>query len=229
MGLHLNYELRLPDSTDAEEVENVLVRLRDFALALPFQSVTEIYRPDFGRFDSRGGGLRFLASVIAKVFVDDTPPLIAHIDLVRGFSVIPGNGCESAAFAFMPRADQSGKHGDWFWHSSCKTQYASVISDAHLVTCHRGLVKLLDHAIELGVSVVVRDETRYWETRDEQRLISEVHNMNRIVAALAGKLSDHVGVANGRVQAPIFAHPRFERLEMGHDEHGRSELPPASN
>ncbi len=192
MGLHLNYELRLPDSTDAEEVENVLVRLRDFALALPFQSVTEIYRPDFGRFDSRGGGLRFLASVIAKVFVDDTPPLIAHIDLVRGFSVIPGNGCESAAFAFMPRADQSGKHGDWFWHSSCKTQYASVISDAHLVTCHRGLVKLLDHAI-------------------------------------AGKLSDHVGVANGRVQAPIFAHPRFERLEMGHDEHGRSELPPASN
>jgi hypothetical protein len=217
MGLHLNYELRLPVSA-TEEVETVLVGLRDFALALPFKSVTEIYRPEPGRFDSRRGGLRFLASVIAKVSVDDNPPLIADIDLVRGFSVIPGSGCESAAFAFMPRADQSGKHRDWFWYSSCKTQYASVISDAHLVACHGGLVKLLDHAIEIGVSVVVRDETRYWETRDEQRLISEVHNMNRIVAALAGNLSDHEGVANGRVHAPIFRHPRFEHLEMGQDE-----------
>ena len=209
MGLHLNYELRLPASATVEEVGHILVRLRDFALALPFKSVTEI---------SRRGGLRLLASVIAKVFVDDTPPLIADIDLVRGFSVIPGNGCESAAFAFMPRADQRGKHADWFWYSSCKTQYASVISDAHLVACHGGLVKLLDHAIALGVSVVVRDETRYWDTRDEQRLITEVHNMNRIVAALAGKVSDHAGVANGRVQAPIFGHPRFERLETGQDE-----------
>ncbi len=209
MGLHLNYELRLPASATVEEVGHILVRLRDFALALPFKSVTEI---------SRRGGLRLLASVIAKVFVDDTPPLIADIDLVRGFSVIPGNGCESAAFAFMPRASQRGKHADWFWYSSCKTQYASVISDAHLVACHGGLVKLLDHAIALGVSVVVRDETRYWDTRDEQRLITEVHNMNRIVAALAGKVSDHAGVANGRVQAPIFGHPRFERLEMGQDE-----------
>ncbi len=218
MGLHLNYELRLPASATVEAVENVLVRLRDFALALPCKNVTEIYRPEPGHCDSRRGGLRLLASVIAKVFVDDTPPLIADIDLVRGFSVIPGNGCESAAFAFMPRADQRGKHADWFWYSSCKTQYASVISDAHLVACHGGLVKLLDHAITLGVSVVVRDETHYWETRDEQRLITEVHNMNRIVASLAGKLSDHASVANGRVQAPIFGHPRFKRLEMGQDE-----------
>lgn len=87
------------------------------------------------------------------------------------------------------------------------------------MACHSGLVKLLDHAIEIGVSVVVGDETGYWGTRDEQRLISEVHNMNRIVATLAGKLSDHDGVvANGRVHAPIFGHPRFERLEMGQDE-----------
>jgi len=218
MGLHINYELRLPDSATAEEVEDSLVRLRNFALALPFKNVTEIYRPEPGAFDSRRGGLRFLASVIAKVFVTDTPPLIADIDSVRGFSVIPGDGCESAAFAFMPRADQSGNHREWFWYSSCKTQYASVISDAHLVACHCGLVKLLDRAIEIGVSVVVRDATRYWETRDEQILISEVHNMNRIVAALAGRLSDQEGLANGRLHAPIFGHPRFEHLEMGQAE-----------
>lgn len=66
MGLHLNYELRLPEAATAEEVEAALVRLREFALALSFKSVTEIYRPEPGLFDSRRGGLRFLASVIAK-------------------------------------------------------------------------------------------------------------------------------------------------------------------
>ena len=55
MGLHLNYELRLPASATVEEVEHILVRLRDFALALPFKNVTEIYRPEPGRCDSRRG------------------------------------------------------------------------------------------------------------------------------------------------------------------------------
>jgi len=47
-----------------------------------------------------------------------------------------------------------------FGNSSCKTQYTSVIGDAHLVACHGGLVKLLAHAIALGVSVVVRTSAR---------------------------------------------------------------------
>ena len=95
-------------------------------------------------------------------------------------------------------------------------QYASIVSDRHLVSCHTGLVRLLDHARMLGVDVVVRDETHYWETRDEQRLITEAHAMNRIVARIAGNLDDAVGPGHA-TWAPIFGHPRFERLEMGEE------------
>lgn len=71
---------------------------------------------------------------------------------------------------------------------------------------------------QVGVKVVVRDETHYWETRDEARLIAEVNAMNRVVARIAGQLGDLKAVPDGQFRAPIFQHPRFERLEMGLDE-----------
>ncbi|MEP6766977.1 MAG: hypothetical protein ABJB66_21850, partial [Gemmatimonadaceae bacterium] len=65
--------------------------------------------------------------------------------------------------------------------------------------------------------VVVRDEAQYWETRDEAQLLASVRQMNRLVAGFAGRLSDALGEAHD-VRAPIFDHPRFERLEMGEAE-----------
>lgn len=84
----------------------------------------------------------------------------------------------------------------------------------HLVFCHTSLVALLDYASELGIDVVVRDETHYWETRSTEALVEEVRAMNRIIASFAGALSDAMGDEH-HLQAPIFDHPEFERLEMG--------------
>jgi hypothetical protein len=95
-------------------------------------------------------------------------------------------------------------NGDW--HTCCKTQYASVVSDEHLIRCHLSLVSLLEAAAGIGVGVTVRDETHYWETRDTDRLIEEVHRMNRIVAKLAGRLGDAVGEGfkvGGSIGEPI--------------------------
>ena len=47
------------------------------------------------------------------------------------------------------------------------------------------------------------------------RLRSEVQRSNRIIAMMAGRLSEAHDV-----QAPIFEHPRFERLEMGETVEG---------
>ena len=219
VGLHLNYELRLSGFTPAEEVTALLEKVRAYARELPFERVSDLYLPEPGPRDSRAGGLRLWATVIGKVSDEEGLDLISDLESVRGFSVWPGPRCETAAFAFMRRAGKGGKRPEWYWHTCCKTQYASVISDAHLVACHTGLVKMLDYAIELGVDVVVRDEAHYWETRDEQRLITEVRQMNRIVAAFAGRLADLGILAEGELRAPIFGHRRFERLEMGeHDE-----------
>ncbi len=211
MGLHLNYELRLPGSRSPEQATATLARLRAFALGMRLGKVSELY-------DARSAGLRRLTTVLAAAFKNESRGLIPDVDSVRGFSVLPGDGCETAILAFARRADERGRRQDWFWYWSCKTQYASVFGDRHLVTCHTGLVKLLDHAIAIGVNVVVRDETGYWETRDEARLIAEVGAMNRVVARLAGQLGDLDGLPHGQLRAPIFRHPRFERLEMGLDD-----------
>lgn len=219
MGLHLNFELRLPGATASDDVTGTLRDLRAVASELPFRSVSELYQAPRGASGTDWGdaeSLRFWASVIARPYPDDDPPLIGDVTTAQAFFVHPGERCETASFGLLLRAAENGQRQEWFWHCSCKTQYASVVSDRHLVTCHTGLVRLLEHAKTLGMDVVVRDETHYWETRDEQRLIEEVHRMNQIVARIAGTLSDAVD-QGPVVRAPIFAHPRFERLEMGED------------
>jgi hypothetical protein len=129
-----------------------------------------------------GSYFRLWARVIAQPHDDEDVPLVGDVSTALGFAVYPGRGCEGATFGLLRRAAADGSRAEWFWHHCCKTQYASVISDEHLILCHTSLVALLDHAIETGWNVVVRDETHYWETRDPARLVQEVHKMNAIVA-----------------------------------------------
>lgn len=221
IGLHLNYDLRLPASWTRDAVIAILADLHAFAQTLPLASWTPLLIDHGGPLDSdtRLEALRGWASIIAVPFGDDDPPLVGDPHSAQGFNVQPGRGCETATFGFMRRHDAAGAPVDWYWQCSCKTQYASTVSDAHLIACHTALVQLLDHAITLGIEVDVYDETHYWESRDSRRLIAEVHAMNRLVARVAGQLSDAMGEAQ-QVRAPIFEHPRFERLEMGEDDAG---------
>lgn len=216
--MHLNFKLRLPGTTAADEVDHTLATLHAFARELPFDYVSNAQgprpKPSFERDVKPRDWLSVWAPIIASPYDEDVPPLTGDVETARAFLVNAGARCESATFGFLSRADDAGGHREWFWHTCCKTQYASVVSEAHLIKCHTSLVALLDYAITVGVGVIVRDETHYWETRDEARLISEVREMNRIVAAFAGRFADAIEPAHD-VQAPIFEHPRFERLEMG--------------
>lgn len=133
-----------------------------------------------------------------------------------GFAVAPGRGSEPAAFG-LATVRPPGTAG-WSWHWCCKTQYASLHGDEHLVRCHTALVAVLDAARELGLEVAVRDETGYWESRSSRELLARVAERNRIVARFAGAFVDHsrdAGVDSRRVQGPIFEHPDFERFESG--------------
>ena len=93
----------------------------------------------------------------------------------------------------------------------------SFLGEAHFEACHTSLVQMLDRAAACGIEVVVSDEAQYLETRDEAQLVANLREMNRMVAGFAGRLSDALGDAHD-VRAPIFDHPRFERLEMGDGE-----------
>ena len=206
-------------STQRDAVARKLTDLHAFAQTLGCDDVSPVLIEHGGPIvdGDRLNALRFWAEIIAAPWDEDVPQLTGDTDSAMGFLVNPGRGCETAHFGFLRRADTNGAHAEWFWRCSCKTQYASTVSDEHLVACHTALVRVLDHAISLGINVDVDDETHYWDTRDESRLVDEVHKMNQIVARFAGRLSDEIGEGKD-VQASIFEHPRFERLEMGDGE-----------
>jgi hypothetical protein len=220
MGLHLNFELHLDATVIESEVAQRLLELHEHARSLPVAYVSDIvtaHAATLTDVKSTAHSLAMWAEIVASVRAELEPEAPrADPDTAVGFFVHPGRGSETASFALMRCNAAVGRDAGWYWQCHCKTQYASIVSDEHLVACHTALVSLLDRAIEIGFGVEVCDETRYWQSRDTSVLLDEVHAMNRIVAGLAGRMSDAISETH-RVAAPIFEHPRFERLEMQDD------------
>ena len=217
MGLHLNYEFRLPPDTPRDRVATLLASLRERAVATSVERVSPMFELSIGGGTDRGDGdagdrhfLGFYAECVGK------PRFSGDSQSALGFVVQPGRGSETATFALMRRRAEVGDAEEWFWWCGCKTQYASIVSDEHLIAVHTALVSILDSAIELGFEVEVRDETGYWESRSTIGLLESVAKMNHIIAKFAGGLSDAIGDAHD-VRAAIFEHPSFERLEMDMD------------
>lgn len=243
MGLHLCYEITLPAECDEGFVAMRMEELRQHALRLPFAEVSELVRLD-ARAVAEQRPLRGLAWESLEHVVqynasfmrdqlyreslgicrDDesaifgaravNAPVDAPVSVI-GFAIDPGERCEPAHFG-LTRLAGPEITTRWWDHCCCKTQYASIVSDEHLMRCHGSLVSLLDFAVDLGFGVEVRDETGYWDSRDPQTLFAAAAEMNRIVARLGGVLNDAVRDAMGDssvVGGAIFEHPEFERLE----------------
>lgn len=239
MGLHLCYELSLPARTSSGAIAAHVAQLHERAITLPIAQVSSIvsrhdFDPDLIE-GPQGLSFRQLEDVVGigarstrdnlyrrSIGVSPDDPRIVEapdgtrIDVIA-FAVAPGRGSEPATFGFARLANRNAP-SDWHWQAWCKTQYASAVSDDHLVRCHTSLVRLLDAARESGVHVEVHDETEYWASRDPQLLVEKVREMNRIIARFAGKLNDALrdtepgreGLTTG---GAIFDHPDFERLE----------------
>lgn len=239
MGLHICYELSLPVETPESKVREAMAALRERASTLPFAEVSALVR--LSREDlEQPSPLRGLSYVELEDVVDVGARSVSkqlfaelqggdiddeafyRLELTRdagvvaiGFAVAPGKGSEPASFALL-RLDGDGGSSRWWWHCCCKTQYASVVSDEHLIKCHRAVIDLLDAATDCGLECVVRDEAGFYQSRDEATLLANVHEMNRIVARFAGAFTNAFADAGGdtrQVQGEIFRHPDFERLE----------------
>ena len=84
----------------------------------------------------------------------------------------------------------------------------------HFLRCHRAVVDLLLGCQRAGMRVRISDEGSYWPGRRTAALGQILEEMNSVVAAAAGAFKDlDDGSIGSRVQSPIFAHARFERLE----------------
>lgn len=212
MGLEIFYDLHAPASWNASKVRRVVEAARKHALTLGFAEVNEVIRNDPKH--PRTMGVK-------------RPPKDA--DFVRAeaidgwfFRSWPGERCETAIFGlckFPPRVsvgDRSVAFGwgdGWHFHTWCKTQYAEMVSRAHFLKCHLGVIWVLDFFRSEGCRVAVRDGGDYWKSRRIERLIKRLEEMHARVAAVAGAFKDASEGSGGQVVSPIVEHPRFEKLE----------------
>jgi hypothetical protein len=243
VGLSIHWSLSLPASTPEGDVQAVLAALRNEALALPVAKVSRLVRfteEDFVRPRPNEGfvlprledavdvcgrfvrdhlyresiGLSLEETGTDEYFTVNAPNALPIVAI--GFAIIPGEGSEPAAFG-LARLRRTHRSARWSWRAFCKTQYASAASDEHFLKCHKSVVAMLDSAARLGFEIDVEDEGDYYTSRDETRLLESVGSMNHLIAGIAGRVSDAYIEAGGdsqSVQAEIFRHPDFERLEM---------------
>jgi hypothetical protein len=225
MGLTLHFSLALPSTTPRDEVTDRLRQLRSAATRLPLERVgplTITSPSSLGSDPENRDPLSGMFKLWAWLQLDPATTGVSEETLpdAVGFAVLLGAQAEAAVLglAWIPPVDDNwhllpDEPSSWRWHSACKTQYASNESEDHFVTCHTTLVALLDEAVRLGFAVDVTDEGEYWEWRDVDRLRSRVRDMNGLIAQLGGALHDAIGQDHS-VEAAIFEHPEFERLEM---------------
>lgn len=238
MGLTIHYSLKCA-TRSVRTARGQVSQLRQRALDLPFQQVDDFVelRGDECDFTqhSPDSPVRWLLIQAAEYIERRDFHLQVLPKHVIAFTAEPGDGCEPLnlglcrfpaqtevevqRYPFERRKIRTGLSG-WRWGSFCKTQYASDPRCGGLenfLRCHLTVVKLLDHAQELGVLDTVHDEGEYWDRRDLQALAEEVGDWNSMIAGWAGRLKDLVGDG---LEAPITKFPNFEHLEakVRHDE-----------
>jgi hypothetical protein len=230
LGLTIHYTLH-SDTRSPKEARRLVEELRKKALDLPFAEVGEVVELkgdacDFEKYD-RDNPLRWLVIQSGQYVERDRIHYQVEPKHVVAFSCDPGEGCEQANIGLcvypaalnitdqrtgQPRRLRTELKG-WCWSSFCKTEYASSPSAGgvpNFLRCHLGVIKMLDHAKEMGILGSVNDEGDFWLKRDVKALAQEVGEWNEQMAGLVGQLKDMFG---GGFQAPIAQFPDFEHLE----------------
>jgi hypothetical protein len=234
MGLTIHYKLQ-SNAQSQKEARELVYQLRQRALDLPFERVDESIEfigsaCDFNLHD-REYPHRWLL-IQAGQYIDDPKHEGRSYGVtptnVIAFSTWPGQGCEGANFGLCrypttitvrdpvhPGVSRKirTRLGGWTWGSFCKTQYASNPQCGgvnNFLRCHLSVIRMLDHAKQLGILQHVDDEGEFWEKRDIEALAREVGAWNEKIAALAARFKDAVG---DKVLSAITAFPNFEHLE----------------
>lgn len=237
MGLTIHWNWHGPKS--GSEAEAIVEKLRQKALDLPFESVSEIvhFKGDNARFDlaKRNDDFRwFKVQARQSVWTKDrTIGWDCMPTEIIGFQILvaPGSEPMEVILATHPKTiqvkdQQTGKtkrlrtgFQDWLGRGFCKTQYASDPQCGgvrNFLRAHLSVCRMLDHAKELGLVIEVSDEGDFFEKRDVADLAKTVGIWNEQIAAFVGAMTDKLGKP---LSAPIRGFPNFEHLEAkGQDQ-----------
>jgi hypothetical protein len=236
MGLTIHWTLASSVRSPAK-ARALVAQLRQKALDLPFQQIDELIElqgeaANYQDRDRDDPHRWLLIQAGQHVEATNAQGQSCHFHVppshLIAFTAEPGEGCESANFGLCRypatievedrrqpgnvKRRRTGLSG-WSWNSFCKTQYASNPDYGgveNFLRCHLSVIRLLDHARELGLVQHVSDEGGFWEDRDIQALVKEIGNWNEMMAGVVGRMKDWFG---GQFVAQITNFPDFEHLE----------------
>ncbi len=224
MGLTIHWKLQGP--TTKAQAKTVIERMRQRALDLPFESVSDIaqFRGDEAQFDNDppNGPYRWL-KIMARQTVwskDRRTGWECPAREILGFqvNVAPGSEWLEIYLASYPKTmmveDERGRrrriptdHTTWSGRGFCKTQYASDPSCGgvpNFLKAHLSVCRLLDHAKKLGILAEVYDEGHFFENRDVPALVNTIADWNAFIAAGVGAMDE---LTDSKAVAPINASP----------------------
>ena len=231
MGLTIHWDWHGPKSRD--EAQTVIERMRQRALDLPFESVSDVvnFEGDDATFHRGAEEDEFdWLKVQARhtIWNDDySTGWACKPQEIIGFeiAVAPGSEPMNVILATYPKTIQitdrntgrrkrlrTGRH-DWSGQGFCKTQYASDPQCGgvpNFLRAHLSVCRMLDHAKELGLVVEVSDEGGFFEKRNIPELVEAIGEWNQLIAGFVGAMTDAVGK---NVEAPIRNFSNFEHLE----------------
>jgi len=204
MGLTIYYDLDVPGDQPASRVRGLVQALRDAALRVGMEKVSAvrtIIRADCDGLEREHVDLDWLVRCFAAREVEGARSPVGSVTVLPeigyGFGAVIGR-CEPVVLGLARHpasmieggVELSTGFSNWSWRACTKTQYAGTVSVGHFVESHRRVVALLDAAADLGFQVSARDDSGYWEHRDEQRLVKSLEYWNRLVAKFAGRLAE---------------------------------------
>ena len=188
MGLTIQYELRAK-TRSPQKVKELVERLRHKAMNLPFTYIGQVWELGgetchFERYDP-DDPLRWLANQAGQFVVQDDSNHRVVPDHVLAFGAWVGDGRKETNFglAVYPRTIKVGTGTlptgieDWSWSTFYVTPYASDLEDGGVwdsLCYHLAVVRLLDHANELGILASVKDEGGFWDERNVDALARKI-------------------------------------------------------
>lgn len=159
--------------------------------------------------------VRIEGAETAVIGLASHPPVVVHREDVIERND-DGSECGRITGQGDPIEFPTRRRGYYSWQSFCKTQYAGnpkLGGEANFLKAHLSLIELLDQIALTGMKVRIRDDSRYAQHRNVDRLLRTLREWDAVVARFVGSLGDALGDAAGTIVAPIKDRPDFEHLE----------------
>jgi len=206
MGLTIHYKLKFEGTS--KEVENKLKQVENKAKDMPMEFVGPLWKVNFSKsFNDEAENKRQAGEEESETYRwakiqleprgfwnDDTYLPNKEVNKYWGWVVTlwTGKGCESTNIGLTTK---DGYH--WIGQGFTKTQYAKNFLRSHLT-----VIAVLEFCEKIGILEEVNDEGRYWESRNLEKLASNINESTKMIKGFLKTLKKS-GFESDKINSPI--------------------------